>query len=48
MKKLKSFFIITTIFLLYTNNSYATTTGRYAVKEDSGGIKFLFLIMFIV
>ena len=47
MKKLKSFFIITTMFLLYTNNSYATTTGRYTIKEDSGGIKFLFLLFAI-
>lgn len=44
MKKLKSFFIITTMLLLYTNNSYASTTDIYTTKEGSGIIKFLFLV----
>lgn len=45
MKKLKKSFMSLILFLIYTNNIYATTTGHYTVSEKNNEFGKIFLLI---
>ena len=45
MKKIKKSFMIITLLLFYSNNTYATTTGTYTVNEGSVFGKFMLFVV---
>lgn len=45
MKKMKKSFMSLILFLMNTNNIYATTTGKYVVSENGSGFGKIFLLI---